>query len=575
MKMMIPPPMLPRHYSWEDIHAYWSIRPISIVLRLFEITGQLTPLMVRYIWDFKVLHSNHSTSNTSTSTATTANADDYEQDQEDKEEKERNSIMRYHAQQWRQALTRLGPAFVKMGQQLSIRPDLVPPVVLEELQKLCDSVTPISDDIAMQLLETELNCHPSKLFTNLRFVASASLGQVYRGTLVISDNDDDDDDDGTQQRRRQKEEEVEVAVKIQRPGMMESFSLDLFLLQQWGVFMDAWTSVITHQKPYHKGMYDARYRQGFCLFEKILVLHLFCFLETSAHSRAPAFSHTFSATYTEFLQNFAKGSYGELDYELEAKNQRYFQQEMKNRSCPVVIPDVYDKYTSRRVLTTQWMDGIRLSDADPETIRRLIPVGVELFLTQLLDIGAFHADPHPGNLLVTPNGQLCLLDFGLCAEVDESARAGMTRAIVNLLARDFEALVHKDAKQLGFLPHDYDTSELQPIMTKVLTGGLLESGSNLHARKRKLLEISNELNQVFFQYPFSVPPFFALVTRGLGLLEGIALTGDPEFDIFRASAPYATKRAMQMAVNHRYWTTKSNASAAVATTIVATSPSAP
>jgi len=249
MKMMIPPPMLPRHYSWEDIHAYWSIRPISIVLRLFEITGQLTPLMVRYIWDFKVLHSNHSTSNTSTSTATTANADDYEQDQEDKEEKERNSIMRYHAQQWRQALTRLGPAFVKMGQQLSIRPDLVPPVVLEELQKLCDSVTPISDDIAMQLLETELNCHPSKLFTNLRFVASASLGQVYRGTLVISDNDDDDDDDGTQQRRRQKEEEVEVAVKIQRPGMMESFSLDLFLLQQWGVFMDAWTSVITHQKP--------------------------------------------------------------------------------------------------------------------------------------------------------------------------------------------------------------------------------------------------------------------------------------------------------------------------------------
>ena len=167
------------------------------------------------------------------------------------------------------------------------------------------------------------------------------------------------------------------------------------------------------------------------------------------------------------------------------------------------------------------------------------------------------ADPHPGNLLVTPEGKLCLIDFGLCAEVDPDARAGMTKAIVNLLARDFHSLVHKDAKQLGFLPHDYDTTELQPLLTKILTGGLLEAGSNLHSRKRKLMEISNELNQVFFQYPFSVPPFFALVTRGLGLLEGIALTGDPEFDIFRASAPYATKRAMQMAMS-RSWTTQRN-----------------
>ena len=178
---------------------------------------------------------------------------------------------------------------------------------------------------------------------------------------------------------------------------------------------------------------------------------------------------------------------------------------------------------------------------------------------------ALYKDPHPGNLLVTPEGKLCLIDFGLCATVDEQARAGMTKAIVNLLARDFHSLVHKDAKQLGFLPHDYDTTELQPLLTKILTGGLLDSGSNLHSRKRKLMEISNELNQVFFKYPFSVPPFFALVTRGLGLLEGIALTGDPEFDIFRASAPYATKRAMQMAMG-RSWTGKNKTLPAVVAT---------
>ena len=79
-----------------------------------------------------------------------------------------------------------------------------------------------------------------------------------------------------------------------------------------------------------------------------------------------------------------------------------------------------------------------------------------------------------------------------------------------------------------------NVSELQPILSKVLTKGLLESGSNLHARKRKLMSISNELNDLFFKYPFSVPPFFALITRGMGLLEGIALSGDPDFDIFKA-----------------------------------------
>lgn len=144
---------------------------------------------------------------------------------------------------------------------------------------------------------------------------------------------------------------------------------------------------------------------------------------------------------------------------------------------------------------------------------------------------------------MTEDGLLCLLDFGLTTTVDPQARDAMTNAIVNLLHRDFDTLIAKDAKALGFLPNDFDTTELKPLLTKVLTGGVLES-SNLRLRKRKLQEISNELNEIFFRYPFQVPPFFALVTRGLGLLEGIALTGDPEFDIFRASAPYATRRAV-------------------------------
>ena len=128
----------------------------------------------------------------------------------------------------------------------------------------------------------------------------------------------------------------------------------------------------------------------------------------------------------------------------------------------------------------------------------------------------------------------------------------MTTAIVHLLNGDFDTLIASDAKHLGFLPMDLDTTELKPILTKILTEGLLESGSNLKARKKKLLDISNELNEVFFHYPFSVPPFFALITRGLGLLEGIALSGDPDFDIFRASYPYARRRAAEIYGTHSW-----------------------
>jgi aarF domain-containing kinase len=289
--------------------------------------------------------------------------------------------------------------------------------------------------------------------------------------------------------------------------MLRRFSLDLFLLQSVGAAVDAFTSAFTNQPPFHRALYES----------------------------------------------FARGSYQELDYQKEARNQAQFRRELAARNSPVVVPAVVPQYTTRKVLTTEWIEGRRLADCPVSQIRKLIPVGVELFLTQLLDIGAFHADPHPGNLLVNRHGQLCLLDFGLCAEVDEKSRAAMTRAIVHLLLQDFETLISRDAIELGFLPENIDTTELQPLLTKILTVGIVEGGSsNLRERRKKLGEISSELNEVFFRYPFSVPPFFALVTRGLGLLEGIALSGDPEFDIFRASAPFARRRAVALLGRHTW-----------------------
>jgi hypothetical protein len=143
-QLSISVPTLPRKYSWNALNDYWSIRPISTVARLVEIGSELFPLMALYVWDFVIMKEG--------SIETT----------------------RQHAQKWRHALTNLGPAFVKAGQQLSIRPDLVPPAVLEELQQLCDSVRPVPDHVAMATLQEELGGQlPESIYDDLKLVASA------------------------------------------------------------------------------------------------------------------------------------------------------------------------------------------------------------------------------------------------------------------------------------------------------------------------------------------------------------------------------------------------------------------
>ena len=125
-----------------------------------------------------------------------------------------------------------------------------------------------------------------------------------------------------------------------------------------------------------------------------------------------------------------------------------------------------------------------------------------------IHIHAHHPISYSGNLYVTTSKvdgktpTLCLLDFGLIANVSEDARNNMTQAIVNLLQGDYDTLIAHDAKELGFLPHDMDVTELKPVLKTILKEGLVDAGSNLHDRRRNLMAISNELNEVFFQHPF-------------------------------------------------------------------------
>lgn len=499
--------ILPRAYDRNKIAQYWEARPITVLSRITTITNEALPIIWSYIRDYQLrpfiisLLSSTERQQSKPSPAIESSALEIDA---------ATDLQRKHAIQLRSTLTRLGPAFIKFGQQLSIRPDILPHTVLKELQALCDNVQPAPMCHTMRILREDFgdsgsstNVHTTDaqnmeylnrylVMDEMKLVASASLGQVYRTRLRrrLSNNDSEG---GSSQNEW-------VAMKVQRPDMLEKVSLDMYLLNRYGIFLDWLFEILTEQIPFH----------------------------------------------VDFIDCFARGSYLELDYENEAKNQKKFKSEFEKRNSRVYVPKVHSHLTSRRVLTTEWIDGVKMADAPSDQIRDLIPVGVELFLTQLLDIGSFHADPHPGNLYVTEQGTICLLDFGLCADIDPKDRLAMTAALVHLLNGDFDSLIMKDAKDLGFLPHSLDVTELKPILIKILTEGLLESGSDLKTRKRKLMGISDELNDVFFKYPFKVPPFFALVTRGLGLLEGIALVGDPNFDIFRASYPYASRRAVEI-----------------------------
>ena len=159
---------------------------------------------------------------------------------------------------------------------------------------------------------------------------------------------------------------------------------------------------------------------------------------------------------------------------------------------------------------------------------------------------------------MTQTGKLALIDFGLCAEVPLPDTKNMTLAIVHLMQGDVPGLVG-DAINLGFLPPEVDQGKLLPALQKVFDEAQLAMKEEFRmeainktkfkavvTRRKKFMAVSNDLNLIFFKYPFLVPDYFALITRAMIVLEGIAMTGDPEFDLFNSAYPYAFKRAISL-----------------------------
>ncbi|CAG9466453.1 unnamed protein product [Pedinophyceae sp. YPF-701] len=373
----------------------------------------------------------------------------------------------------REALTALGPSFVKIGQALAARPDILPATYVKELEKLQDRIPAFSDDAAMKVIHDELGAPAAEYFSGLSTspVAAASLGQVYKATLR-----------GTGE---------EVAVKVQRPGVLRAICLDAYIL-----------------------------RAGASWFRSFRKLN----------SDLPA-----------ILDEWCANLVVELDYRVEAANGRRFR-DLYGHQEGVYVPHMYPELTSRRVLVMEWVNGTKLRSAPGERGRAedlaLVEVGVQLSLEQVVDRGFYHADPHAGNLLRTESGELAYLDFGMMGTIERPLRQGLIRATLHMVNGDFEQL-GRDMEELGLLPPGSDQKALVPVLTR-----LLEEATSDGVVSVSFTELTARLGATMYDFQFRIPPFYTLLIRSLAVLEGIAITSDPDYKVIAAAYPWVARRLL-------------------------------
>ncbi|MGB3693340.1 MAG: AarF/ABC1/UbiB kinase family protein [Spirulinaceae cyanobacterium] len=377
--------------------------------------------------------------------------------------------------QLRHILTDLGPTFIKVGQALSTRPDLIRKDFLEELIKLQDQLPPFPNEIAFAQIESELGRSVAEAYREIspHPVAAASLAQVYRGVLHTGEK---------------------VAIKVQRPNLLPTLTLDLYIMR-WAA---SW-------------------------FAPLLPLNL---------------GHDLNLVVDEF----GKKLFEEIDYINEARNGEKFATNFAD-DPDVKVPAIYWRYTNTRVLTLEWIDGFKLTDIakieaaglDPQSF---IKIGVTSGLRQLLEHGFFHADPHPGNLFATYDGRMAFIDFGMMDQLDEVTKETLAISVVHLINKDYYALA-QDYVQLGFLTPDIDILPIVPALERVLGNAIGESVGDFNFKT-----ITDDFSQLMYEYPFRVPAKFALIIRSLVTQEGLALSLDPNFKIVEVAYPYVSRQLL-------------------------------
>ncbi|WNZ26498.1 AarF/ABC1/UbiB kinase family protein [Leptolyngbya sp. NK1-12] len=376
----------------------------------------------------------------------------------------------------RETLLDLGPTFIKVGQMFSTRADLFPIEYVEELSKLQDKVPAFSYEQVERIIEQDFGRTIPELYRSFDPIPLAAASLG-------------------QVHRAQLHSGAEVVVKVQRPGLKKLFTIDLQIL---------------------KGI--ARYFQN--------------------HPRWGR-----GRDWIGIYEECCRILWEEIEYLNEGRNADTFRRNFKDEDW-VRVPRVYWRYSSPRALTLEYLPGIKIShyealEAAGLDRKNLAKLGAQAYLQQLLNDGFFHADPHPGNIAVSPDGSLIFYDFGMMGRVQPVTREKLMDLFFGIAQKDSEQVV-ASLVDLGALA---PANDMGPVRRSVQY--MLDHFMDKPFEEQSVAAISDDLYEIAFDQPFRFPATFTFVMRAFSTLEGVGKGLDPEFNFMEVARPFA----MQLMTN--------------------------
>lgn len=371
----------------------------------------------------------------------------------------------------RLVLEELGPTFVKLGQSFSNREDLLPPELLQELQKLQDKVETVEMNVE-EILENEFSMSVKDHFADIQKqpLATASIAQVYKAKLI----------DGT-----------EVILKIRKSDVQSVIEDDLLLIKDLEKLVSSYSEIGE----------KLNLKQAISTFEKSLL--------------------------------------EEVSLINEKENILQFRRNFKN-SKETYVPKVYEEFSNNNVLCMEFIDGIKVTDTasllqydiDPVNISE---TGLRLFVSQILDYGFFHADPHAGNILVKKDGKVVFIDFGAVGKIPPNDKEVLENLIVSFVAKN----PHKIVRYLKKMAISYEIpderrfeNDVEDILNFVHSTSLKEINAQV---------IINKMKEVLKDNRLHMPDYFYLLFKGISLIEGVGRTINPDLDVVKSLHPYTKK----------------------------------
>ncbi|NLR92434.1 MULTISPECIES: ABC1 kinase family protein [Flammeovirga] len=386
-------------------------------------------------------------------------------------------VLKYsRSERIRMVIEELGPTFIKFAQTLSNRPDILPQDLIEEFQKLQDNVAPFSEDEAMAIVEKETGMNLNDFVS---FFDNKPLGAASIGQV----------------HRARLKNGKDVVLKIQRPGAREQIHTDLRLLREF----------VRHTHQFFN-------RHGILNPDEII------------------------ETFEESIRN-------ELDYTIEAKHLVQFRRANKENKN-LHIPYAYLEFTTRKLLVMEYVSGCKVTDIRTITSWGLTPKtiaqkGVDIYLNQIFEQGFFHADPHPGNVLVRPDGTIILIDFGMIGRLSKEQRFGLANFLASMSRGDARGM----ALHLRRIARDSNIED-----SKMLEQDLGEMVDRYYTHGNEdatMAEITTALQTIIYKHHLAVPGSIFLILRALAILEGIVNVLCPDLEVLPEIEPYAERLAKE------------------------------